>query len=284
MRDVSEETNPPPNRPLEQQPHAWGAVAADYHAFAGNVTRPFAEDAARLVRIGKGTRVIDVAAGTGNFTFAAAGCGATVLATDFAPGMVEHLRDEVERRGLSGSVRVEVMDGQRLDVEDASYDVSASMFGVLFYPDMDKGLRELSRVLVPGGRAVVSTWAPPPRGEMGRIMGDAMAKTLGSLPSPPGTPAWAALGDPEMFRERLLRNGFSRAHVVELRHAWIFDDLNVFVDLMGKCAPPAVALFSSLTPEQRKTFRDAVAGDFTSRQGDGPYALTHEAMIAVGTK
>jgi SAM-dependent methyltransferase len=269
---------------LEQQPDAWGAVAAAYHAFAGNVTRPFAEDAARLVRIGEGTRVIDVAAGTGNFTFAAASRGARVLATDFAPGMVDHLRGEVEQRGLSGRIRVAVMDGQQLDVDDASFDVSASIFGVLFFPDMDKGLRELARVLVPGGRAVISTWAPPPRGEMGRIMGEAMAKTLPNLPPPSGSPAWAALGDADGFRARVLRNGFSRAHVVELRHVWVFDDLNAFVDLMGRCAPPAVALFSSLTPDQRATFRNAVVDDFRSRQGDGPYALTHEAMIAVGTR
>jgi hypothetical protein len=69
-----------------------------------------------------------------------------------------------------------------------------------------------------------------------------------------------------------------------LRHLWVFDDLNAFVDLMGKSAPQAVALSSSLTPEQRRTFRDAVADDFTSRQGNGPYALTHDGMIAIGTK
>jgi SAM-dependent methyltransferase len=274
----------PLNRPLEQQPHAWGAVATDYHAFAGNVTRPFAEDAAQLVQIRNGTRVIDVAAGTGNFTFAAASHGANVLATDFAPGMVHYLRDEAERRRLSDRVRAVVMDGQQLDVEDESFDVSASIFGVLFFPDPAKGLRELSRVLVPGGRAVVSTWAPPPRGEMGRIMGAAMAKTLPSPPPPSGPAPWAALGDADSFRERLLQNGFSRAHVVELRHCWVFDDLESFVDLMGRSAPPAVALFSSLTPDQRRAFRNAVMEDFKSRQGDGPYALTHEAMIAVGTK
>jgi ubiquinone/menaquinone biosynthesis C-methylase UbiE len=274
----------PGNRPPEHQPNAWGAVATDYHAFAGNITRPFAEDAAELVPIRQGTRVLDVAAGTGNFAFAAANRGANVLATDFAPGMTEHLRADVERRGLADRIRVAVMDGQQLEVDDAAFDVAASIFGVLFFPEPDKGLRELSRVLVPGGRAVVSTWAPPPRGEMGRIIGAAMAKTIPNLPPAPSSPPWSALGDADAFRERLLRNGFSRAHVVELRHLWVFDDLNAFVDLMGKSAPQAVALSSSLTPEQRRTFRDAVADDFTSRQGNGPYALTHEGMIAVGTK
>ena len=277
-------TDQPKQRTPDQRPDAWGAVAKDYHAFAGNVTLPFAEDAARLVPIGMGTRVIDVAAGTGNFTFAAAKRGASVLATDFAPGMADHLRATVEQRGLSDRVRVAVMDGQQLEVDDASFDVAASIFGVLFFPDMDQGLRELARVLVRGGRAVVSTWAPPPRGEMGRIMGDAMAKTIPNLPPSPTSPAWAALGDAAAFRQRLLRDGFSHVHVVELRHVWVFEQLDKFVDLMAKAAPPAVAMFSSLTPEQRDTFRNAVVDDFRSRQGEGPYALTHEAMIAVGTK
>ena len=277
-------TSPPGNPPVDQQPEAWGAVAPDYHAFAGNVTRPFAEDAARLVPIGEGTRVIDVAAGTGNFTFAAARRGADVLATDFSPGMIEYLRAEAERQRLSDRVRTGVMDGQQLDVDDESVDVSASIFGVLFFPDPDKGLRELSRVLIPGGRAVVSTWAPPPRGEIGRIMGDAMAKAMPNMTPPAGSPAWAALGDADAFRQRLLNNGFARAHVVELRHVWVFDRLDSFTSLMAKAAPPAVAMSAAMTPEQRARFREAVVEDFRSRQGDGPYALTHEGMIAVGTK
>jgi len=285
MRTSTEHpTTPSPHRPPEQQPNAWGSVAVDYHAFAGNITRPFAEDAAELIPIRDGTRVIDVAAGTGNFAFAAARRGANVLATDFASGMVDYLRDEVARRRLSDRIRAEVMDGQQLDVDDASFNVAASIFGVLFFPDPDKGLRELSRVLVPGGRAVVSTWAPPPRGEMGRIIGAAMAKTIPNLPPPSGAPPWTALGDADAFRERLLRNGFSHVHVVELRHQWVFNDLDAFVDLMGKSAPQAVAMSSSLTPEQRTTFRSAVTDDFKSRQANGPYAVTHDGMIAVATK
>jgi len=277
-------SSPPSNRPLDQQPEAWGAVAPDYHAFSANVTWTFAEDAARLVPIGEGTRVIDVAAGTGNFTFAAARRGADVLATDFSPGMIEYLRAEAEQRALSHRVHTAVMDGQQLDAADESFDVSGSIFGVLFYPDPDKGLRELSRVLIPGGRAVVSTWAPPPRGEIGRIMADAMAKAMPNMMPPAGSPAWAALGEADAFRQRLLNNGFARAHVVELRHVWVFDRLDSFVALMAKAAPPAVAMSKAMTPEQRTRFRDAVVEDFRSRQGEGPYALTHEGMIAVGTK
>ena len=277
-------TAPSSNRPPDQRPEAWSATAEDYHAFSANVTLPFAEDAARLVPIVANTRVIDVAAGSGNFTFAAARRGARVLATDFAPGMIELLRGQAEKNGVRERVRTAVMDGQNLDVPDASFDVAASIFGVLFFPDQDRGLRELRRVLVPGGRAVVSTWAAPPRGEMSAILGNAMAKAMPNAPAPTGPPPWAALGEASSFRQRMLDAGFSHAHVVELRHVWVFDTLDTFAGMITRCAPPAVALFAMMTPEQRATFLAAVRADFRARQGDGPYAVTHEALIAVGKK
>jgi len=281
MSDDATQAN---TRPLDQRPEAWSATAADYHAFSANVTRPFAEDAARLVPIGPHTRVIDVAAGTGSFTFAAARRGANVLATDFAPGMLELLRAESERNGLTGHIRTAVMDGEHLDVPNDSFDVAASIFGVLFFPDQNRGLRELHRVLESGGRAVVSTWAAPPRGEMPAIFGKAMAKALPEAPAPSGPPPWAALGEATTFRQRMLDAGFSSAHVVELRHVWVFDTLDVFTGMITRCAPPAVALFATMSEDQRATFIEAVRDDFRMRQREGPYAVTHEALIAVGTK
>lgn len=275
-------------RPPEQRADLWSSVAGDYDAFSQQVTLSFAEDAARFVRIGVGTRVIDVAAGTGNFAFAAARRGADVLATDFAPAMIELLGARATERGLGARVRAAVMDGQALEVPDASFDVAASIFGLLFFPDHDRGIRELARVLVPGGRAVISTWAPPPRGEMSRLFGIALAKAMPPAPgapaAPPPLPHWAKLGDAEAFRRRLLENGFARAFVVELRHAWVFDRVEQLTETMPRSAPPAVAMFQSMTEAQRRAFTEAIAADFRVRQGDGPYVLTHEAMIAVATK
>jgi ubiquinone/menaquinone biosynthesis C-methylase UbiE len=270
--------------PPEQSADAWSDTANDYDSFSQQVTLPFAEDAARLVRMGPGTRVLDVAAGTGNFAFAASRRGASVLATDFAAKMVELLRHKAEQQGLAPSIDTAVMDGQALDLAGVSFDVAASIFGLTFFADHDRGLRELLRVLVPGGRAVVATWAPPPHGEMFRILGGAMSKAMPDMPAPPGPPHWTELGDADAFRQRLIANGFARAHVVEVRHAWVFDKIDEFTDTMPKAAPAAVAMFKSMTADQRKTFVAALADDLRARQGDGPYAITHEALIAVGTK
>lgn len=281
-------SDPAATRPPEQRADLWSKVAGDYDAFSQQVTLSFAEDAARFVKLGPGTRVIDVAAGTGNFTFAAASRGAEVLATDFAPAMVELLGARAAQRGFDGRVRTAVMDGQALDVADASFDVAASIFGLLFFPDHDRGIRELARVLVPGGQAVVSTWAPPPRGEMSRLFGVALARAMPPAPgaptAPPPLPHWARLGDAEAFRRRFVDNGFARAHVVELRHAWVFDRVEQLTETLPRSAPPAVAMFQSMSAEQQRAFADAIADDFRARQGDGPYALTHEAMVVVATK
>lgn len=281
-------SDPAATRPPEQRADLWSKVAGDYDVFSQQVTLSFAEDAARFVKLGPGTRVIDVAAGTGNFTFAAASRGAEVLATDFAPAMVELLGARAAQRGFDGRVRTAVMDGQALDVADASFDVAASIFGLLFFPDHDRGIRELARVLVPGGQAVVSTWAPPPRGEMSRLFGVALARAMPPAPgaptAPPPLPHWARLGDAEAFRRRFVDNGFARAHVVELRHAWVFDRVEQLTETLPRSAPPAVAMFQSMSAEQQRAFADAIADDFRARQGDGPYALTHEAMVVVATK
>lgn len=270
--------------PPDQRPEAWSATALHYDMFAEQVTLPFAEDAARLVPISAGTRVIDIAAGTGNFAFAAARRGARVLATDFSDGMLEILRRKARQLELATEIETRVMDGQALDLPDASFDVAGSIFGLLFFPDHDRGIREMFRVLVPGGRAVIATWAPPPRGDMTRILGVAMAKALPDL-TPPTTPMhWTLLGDADAFRARLLANGFARAHVVELRHVWVFDRVEAFTNWIPKGSPPMAAMFASMSAEQRATFTNAIADDFRARQGDGPYAITHEALVAVGTK
>jgi ubiquinone/menaquinone biosynthesis C-methylase UbiE len=272
------------SQPLDQTASAWNATAPNYDFFAEQVTRSFADDGTRLVRIAEGTRVLDIAAGTGNFSFAAARRGANVLATDFAPGMLELLERKAREQGVDSRIETRVMDGQALTIADRSFDVVGSIFGLLFFPDKDLGIREMHRVLVPGGRAVISTWAPPPRGEMSRILGLAMTAAFPDLLPPAAPQHWTELGEADEFRERLIANGFARAHVVEVRHVWVFDRIERFTESMPKVSPPMVAMFESMNGNQRRIFLDTIANDFQMRQGDGPYAITHEALIAIGTK
>ena len=141
----------------DQPPEGWSAGAASYDDVFAPFTGAFAEDAIERLHVGATDRVLDVAAGSGAFSLRAAALGATVLATDFAPGMLDVLAARAAREEV-GRLATEVMDGQALALESNSFDVACSMFGLIFFPDMDAGLRELARVVRRGGRLGVSCW------------------------------------------------------------------------------------------------------------------------------
>jgi len=119
---------------------------------------------------------------------------------------------------------------------------------------------------------------------MTRILGQAMTAAFPERLPPSAPQHWTELGDADSLCRRLISDGFASAHVVELRHAWVFDRLEQFTGVLPKIAPPIVAMFESMNVDQRRTFLASITADFRARQGDGPYAITHEALIAVATK
>src|SRR3954453_1428945 len=105
-----------------------------------------------------GERVLDVAAGSGNTTLAAARRFGKVTSTDYVPALLERGRQRAEAEGFT--VTFEVADAEALPYPDASFDVVLSSFGVMFAPDHQQSARELRRVCRPGGRIAVANWTP----------------------------------------------------------------------------------------------------------------------------
>ncbi len=119
----------------DQVPQGWSSIASEYERAFEQFTAQFSSEALRQLQLKPGERVLDVATGTGSFSLPAARAGGDVLATDFAPGMIERLRQRIHHEGLQ-NIRAEIMDGQALNLPDACFDVSASIVGVIFFPDI----------------------------------------------------------------------------------------------------------------------------------------------------
>ncbi|MEP9359419.1 methyltransferase domain-containing protein [Sphingomonas sp. KR3-1] len=194
-------------------PGHWDDAAATYEATAHPFTSRFAEDALARVTLTPAMRVLDVAAGTGALALAAARSGAQVLATDFSAGMVAR----IAAAGLA-NVEARVMDGQALDLPDASFDAVFSVFGVILFPDWRKGLVEMARVTRPGGLGVLATWQSEGAATfllLSQIRRRLFPKLDGKNKLPEGA---VALGDPEWLAAALVDAGFRDPAIDAVTH------------------------------------------------------------------
>ena len=186
---------------------AWDAIASRFDQFANPVTMALGDELAQRLDVGRGTRFLDVAAGSGALAIPAARRGAEVLAVDIAPSMVERLRARVAADGLTNAEAL-VMDGRRLDLPDGGFDTVASLNGVSLFPDLDGGLSEMVRVTRPGGRVMVAAFGPPQRAEFPAFFLAALQSTLRGF-TPPAMDASRPfrLAQPERMLGALIGTG-----------------------------------------------------------------------------
>jgi ubiquinone/menaquinone biosynthesis C-methylase UbiE len=153
---------------------AW--AAGDYPSIAERQLWGVGPKVVQRASVGREDDVLDVACGTGNAALRAAQAGASVVGLDLTPELLDVGRRLAGDAGLS----VEWVEGdaEQLPFPDASFDVVLSAFGCMFAPRHEVAAHELTRVLRPGGRLVVTAWTP--HGAMGQFF-----KTIGAYMPPP---------------------------------------------------------------------------------------------------
>jgi len=224
-----------------------------------------------------GARVLDVAAGNGNATLAAARRWCEVTSTDYVPALLERGRERAAAERLVIDFRQ--ADAEALPFPDASFDVVVSTFGVMFTADQDKAAIELLRVCKPGGKVGLANWTP--EGFIGRLF-----KTLGThLPPPAGVKSPALWGTRarlnEMFGAQASEiNAEPRTFVFRYRSPQHW--LDVFKTFYG----PMLKAFAALNANaQAALTRDVLAlVDEFNRAGDRTMAVPSEYLEVVITK
>ena len=166
-----------------RQQLAWSS--GDY-AIVGTTLQIVGEGLCEAVDLRSNQRVLDVAAGNGNATLAAARRFATVVSTDYVPALLERGAERAKAERLP--VTFQQADAEALPFDDASFDVVLSTFGVMFTPDQEQAARELLRVCRPGGKIGLANWTPD--GFIGQLF-----KTIGKhVPPAPGVRSPALWG------------------------------------------------------------------------------------------
>lgn len=164
----------------------------------GQIAKAYAEGAEDFINrlnLTPGSRVLDVACGTGNLAIPAARAGAKVTAADIAVNLLEQGRERAKAAGLD--VQFEEGDAENLPYTDAAFDVVVTMFGAIFAPRPDLVAAELTRVCRSGGTIAMANWTPA------GFVGQMFKLTGAFVPPPPGMPSALLWGDEAVVRERL---------------------------------------------------------------------------------
>ena len=257
-----------------RQQTAW--ASGDY-AVIGTTLQIVGEQLAEACDLRFDERVLDLAAGNGNATLAAARRGGQVTSTDYVASLLD--RGAERARAERFEVSFQTADVEALPFGDASFDVVISTFGVMFAPDHAKSAAEMTRVCRPGGRIALANWTP--EGFIGQLF-----KTLGKqLPPPAGVPS-PSLWGVEKHLEALFGDAASDLALTRRHFNFRYRSAAHFIEVFRNWYGPVHKAFASLPSEKAEALRSDLTHllDTMNRAGPGSLVVPSEYLEVVVTR
>ena len=254
-----------------------GAWSSGDYAVVGATLQIVGEELCEALDLRAGQKVLDVAAGNGNVTLAAARRWCEVTSTDYVPALLARGKQRAEADGLN--ITFKEADAEALPFADASFDVVVSTFGVMFTPNQDRAAAELARVCKRGGKIGLANWTP--EGFIGQVF-----KTLGKyLPPPAGARSPALWGTEARLKEMF---GASSSAIRAERQNYVFRYRSAehFLDFFRSYYGPMLKAFDALDQaNQQKLHQDLTALIGTlNRADDGTMVVPGEYLEVVITR
>jgi ubiquinone/menaquinone biosynthesis C-methylase UbiE len=257
-----------------KQQAAWSS--GDY-AVVGATLQIVGEQLAEAMDLRAGAKVLDIAAGNGNFTLAAAHRWCDVTSTDYVEPLLERGRLRAQAEGLK--VTFQKADAEALPFGDGAFDAVASTVGAMFSPDQGRTASEMLRVCRSGGRIGLANWTPD--GFIGQ-----MFKTIGKhLPPPAGLKSPALWGTSE-WMEKAFRAGASALNAAPRHFVFRYRSPQHFLDVFRDYYGPMLKAFEALNAAGRKALSQDIIeliGRFNT-SGDGMVVVPGEYLEVVVTK
>ncbi|EFA76935.1 putative SAM dependent methyltransferase [Heterostelium album PN500] len=278
---------------FDQTSKGWGLAAETYGEIMKqtNFTRMFAIDCLDLTipvdAVKSDLLILDIASGSGALSIPAAERvqkhNGRVIATDFAPEMIDFQNREIESLPSAIPIETKIMDGQNLEFPDQTFDFCYSVFGLIFFPNQKKGFTEILRVLKPGGKVGIASWSETTF--LSRLIVATMKKIYGDIGmEPPSKPyAMVSLADPVSFENCLRDCGFKNIEITTTVHTLRTNDVPEFARFY-KNNPVIEALKLQLPEELRLKFEPTYQEIINESFKSGVVEIEGIAHIAVAQK
>src|SRR5262245_34890499 len=239
-----------------------------------------------LAEIGPGARVLDVAAGAGGQTLKAArrvGPAGAVLATDISSNIIELAAQEARSARLD-NVATRVMDGENLDIADASFDAVISRVGLIYFPDQQRALRESRRVLRDGGRISAIVYSTPQKNAFFSIP-VTIIRRIANLPPPvAGLPGPFSLGGSGVLEESYRKAGFEESVVRAVDAPVRFPSAAECVRFERESFGALHAMLANVSQAERDRAWAEIKDELRQFEGPGGFIGPCELLVAAARK
>jgi ubiquinone/menaquinone biosynthesis C-methylase UbiE len=254
-----------------------GAWSAGDYSIVGTTLQIVGEDLCEAMDLRSGESVLDVAAGNGNVSLAAARRWCNVTATDYVPSLLARAKERAVAERLD--ITFQEADAEALPFADRSFDAVVSTFGVMFTADHERAAGELLRVCRYGGKIGLANWTP--EGFIGQLF-----KTIGRhVPPAPGTPSPALWGTRARIEDWFQAEA-SAIDVVQKAFTFRYRSPAHWLDIFGTFYGPVHKAFAALAPDAQAALEQDLLSllERFNRSGDETLVVPSDYLEIVVTR
>ena len=267
----------------------WQAAAEAWYRWSPLLQQwlgPATDKMLEMAGITAGHHVLDVAAGAGEQSVTAArkvGPSGYVLATDLSPEILEFAQKLAKESGIN-NIETRAMDGENLTIEDARFDAVISRVGLIYFPDQLKALREMLRVLKPGGKAAAIVYSTPDKNEFFSIPVSIIRRRAKLPPPAPGQPGPFSLGAEGVIEKAFEQAGFQNVSSVRVDSPVLLPEAKTCVQFEKESFGALHQMMSGLADTEKQAVWEEIEQELKKFQTEKGFTGPCEMIVAVGEK
>jgi len=267
----------------------WQAAAEPWHRWSPTLKQWLGKATDKMLdmaSISIGHRVLDVAAGAGEQSITTAkkvGTSGYVLATDISSNILEFAQQMAKQAGLN-NIETLVLDGENLTLPDATFDSVISRVGLIYFPDQQRALKEMLRVLKPGGKVAAIVYSTPEKNKFCSVRVSIIRNRAKGIPALPGQPGPFSLG-----AEGIIESAFSQAGFINVKSELV--DSPLLLPSAKECVRFEKESFgalhqmmSTLSDSEKDSVWNEIEEELKKFETQNGFAGPCEMVVAVGEK